>query len=385
MTAPTTHEPARALDRLVDATPPGRDRYVDFLRAASIAVVVCWHWVFSVTHWQSGRLTMPNPVGDVPLLWAATWFLQIMPLFFFVGGYANSASWDAMRRGGGSWAPFARRRLNRLYRPLAVFVAAWAGFEIVVRTLNPTYPGVLDYGMVVFVPLWFLAVYTVVTLLTPATSRLHRDLGPLALVGLGALIAIADLGRLRYGIEAFGLLNSLLVFLFAHQLGYCYRDGTFARIGRRGQGAVLVGSFTTLTIITATGVYPHSMVAVGRDPISNMFPTTACIAVLAVFQAALAMLVRPTIARWLERRRVWRGVVAANGVAMTIFIWHMTALLVAIKAMSLLGFEALAHPTAAWWAQRPLWLALPAVVLAGLIAVFSRFERPRAPSHGSST
>lgn len=27
---------------------PGRDRYVDFLRAASLLVVVGWHWVFSI-------------------------------------------------------------------------------------------------------------------------------------------------------------------------------------------------------------------------------------------------------------------------------------------------------------------------------------------------
>ena len=73
------------VDQLVDATPAGRDRYVDFLRALSIAVVVCWHWVFSVTQWRAGRLTMPNPIGEVPLLWSATWLLQIMPLFFFVG------------------------------------------------------------------------------------------------------------------------------------------------------------------------------------------------------------------------------------------------------------------------------------------------------------
>src|SRR4051812_32407569 len=228
------------VDQLVDATPTSRDRYVDFLRAVSIAVVVCWHWVFSITQWRDGHLTMPNPVGDVPLLWTLTWFLQIMPLFFFVGGYANSASWSAARQRHEGARTFAQRRLNRLYRPVAAFVAVWTIFELAVRATVPSYPGVLDYGVVVFVPLWFLGVYTIVTLLTPITHRLHQAFGPLALAVLGSVIALADVGRFHYGLEALGLLNSLLVFLFAHQLGYLYRDGTLSRIGRRGQAALMV-------------------------------------------------------------------------------------------------------------------------------------------------
>lgn len=352
------------VDDLVDATPATRDRYVDFLRAASIGVVVCWHWVFSVTHWRDGELTMPNPIGQVPLLWLATWVLQVMPLFFFVGGHANNASWSACRRDGGTVATFARRRLHRLYRPLVGFVAAWAAFEAIAFALVDGYPGVLRYGRVVFVPLWFLGVYTVVTLLTPLAERAHRQLGVLATIGLGCVIVLGDLGRFEHGIGWLGLVNSLLVFLFAHQLGFHYRDGTFARIGRRGQAGMAAAAGTALVVITSAGPYPQSMVAVGNGEISNMFPTTACIAVLAVFQAALAMLLRPAVAGWLERRSVWRTVVAANGVAMTVFVWHMTALLVVIAVVGMIGYQLPADPTAAWWAVRPFWLVAPGAVLA---------------------
>lgn len=79
------------LDALVDATPASRDRVVDFLRAASICVVVLWHWSLSITHWDGDyALVMPNPIGYVPGKWMATWVLQVMPVFFFVGGYATS-------------------------------------------------------------------------------------------------------------------------------------------------------------------------------------------------------------------------------------------------------------------------------------------------------
>ena len=64
-----------------------------------------WHWTFSITHWHDGRLVMPNPIADVPGLWAATWVLQVMPVFFFVGGYANLAGWQATERDGTGGGP----------------------------------------------------------------------------------------------------------------------------------------------------------------------------------------------------------------------------------------------------------------------------------------
>jgi surface polysaccharide O-acyltransferase-like enzyme len=371
-----------SIDVLVDATPPERDRYVDFLRALSIGVVVCWHWVLSVTYWNKGSLTMPNPVGDVPLLWALTWFLQIMPVFFFVGGYANAATWEAGRRNGDTVGAFYRRRLNRLCRPLVAFLLAWTTFEVLAHIASPGYRGILQYGIVVFVPLWFLGVYMGVVLLTPLTAALHRTSRALALVGFGSAIALSDLARFHYGMAVFGYVNSALVWLFAHQLGYFYRDGTLARIGRQGQAAIALGGFTALVLLTGSGLYPHSMVSVGRDPISNMFPTTACIAALAVFQVGVTMLIRPTLSRWLERRSTWRVVVLANSVAMTVFLWHMTALLIVIGALAAVGLHPLSEPTTAWWLQRPLWLAGPGVVLAGFVALFGRIEAGSALRKG---
>ena len=375
--ANTAATPA-SLDLLVDATPPTRDRYVDFLRALSIVVVVAWHWVFSITQWNHGRLAMPNPIQYAPWLWPATWVLQIMPVFFFVGGFANAASWESLRGRGGDWGEFAQRRLARLYRPLTAFFVVWAAVETALTLARPGYTGVLHYGLVVFVPLWFLVIYTAVVLLTPATTALHRRFGVRAVLALGAMIALADGGRFGLGVGPLGWLNSALVWLFAHQLGYLYQDGTLERIGRRGQAAVAALGLGALVGLTTFGPYPRSMVAIGRDPIGNMFPTTACIASLAVFQAGLAMLLRPAANRLLQRRRAWRSVIAANSVAMTVYIWHMTAVLIVIEAVHLAGFHLLRRPTEVWWLGRWFWVLAPAAVLAVLVAVFGRIEQRQA-------
>lgn len=359
------------------ATPAHRSRPVDALRAGCTVVVVLWHWVLSVTHPnRAGALTMPNPIDAVPGLWMATWVLQVMPLLFVVGGYADLAAWEAVRRRGGTWRTFAVRRTDRLVRPIACFVAVWLVADTAVRTLRPGTPSVLEWGRVVFVPLWFLGTYLGVVLLAPLTARLHRRHGVRAALALGLAVVVADVARFAGGIGAAGLVSSALVWVFAHQLGYLWRDGLLGTGARRRPAAVALAGLAALVALVAVGPYARSMVAVRGGGVSNMFPTTACIAALALFQLGLVLLAVPRLERLLAGRRAWKATVAVNAVAMTVFTWHMTALVLAIGVWHLLGQDLLAEPTVAWWQQRPVWLVLPGAFLAGLLAVFARIELP---------
>jgi peptidoglycan/LPS O-acetylase OafA/YrhL len=361
---------------LVDATPAGRSRYVDFLRALSILVVVLWHWVFSVTQWDGGSLSMPNPIREVPGLWLVTWLLQIMPVFFIVGGFANLAGYEGTERKGGGYVAFIRGRLRRLFKPVAVYVGLWAVGDLLARFAVPGYSSVLRWGMVVFVPLWFLGVYTGVSLLAPAMIRLHRRAPWATLGGLVAMIVVGDVLRFVAGREAAGLLTSVAVWVFAHQLGFFWRDGTLTS-SRRRAALVAACGLVGLVVLTSIGAYPRSMVSVTGEG-SNMFPTTACIAALAVFQLGVVLLLRPVAERWLERRGPWTVTVALNGIAMTVFCWHRTALVAAIGLYELVGGELMRTPSTAWWLHRPLWLVLPGALLAVLVVVFRRFEQPSA-------
>ena len=84
-------------------TPASRDRYVDFLRAFSIVVVVVGHWTIALIFWEDGSIFVHNVVGHQSGLWLATWVLQVMPLFFFVGGFSNSLGWGSVSGLGGSY------------------------------------------------------------------------------------------------------------------------------------------------------------------------------------------------------------------------------------------------------------------------------------------
>lgn len=112
-----------------------------------------------------------------------------------------------------------------------------------------------------------------------------------------------------------------------------------------------------------------------------MFPTTAPIAALATFQLGLVMLARPRLNAWLQRRGPWRAVVAANGVTMPVFTWHMTALVAFLWLYERAGFALHSEPTAEWWLTRPVWIVGPGVLLAGILAALagSRFIADRRP------
>jgi hypothetical protein len=377
VTVDRTPRAARSdLDALVDATPATRDRVVDLLRAASICVVVLWHWSLSITHWRGdGELTMPNPIGDVPGKWALTWVLQVMPVFFFVGGYANLAGWQAVTRDGGGAAVFLRTRMRRLLLPLLPLLAVWGAFDLVVQATGRR--SVLEWGIVVFVPLWFLGVYAAVVAAVPLTARLHEAWRWRVPAVLAGGVLAADILRLgpEWGEPVPGLVGSACVWLYCHQLGYFWRDGTLASGGRRRAVALAAAGFAALVVLTVFGPYSVSMVAVQGESTSNMFPTSAPIAALATFQLGLVMLARPLLDAWLKGRRPWRAVVAANGVAMPVFAWHMTALVAFLWLYERAGFTLANEPTATWWLTRPVWIVGPGVLLAGLLAIVARAAR----------
>jgi hypothetical protein len=67
---------------------------------------------------------------------------------------------------------------------------------------------------------------------------------------------------------------------------------------------------------------------------------------------------------------------------MTLFLWHMTAYLLAVLALWPLGLGQQHDSTVGWWFERPIWIAVPAAILALLVAVFGRFERPLRRTDG---
>lgn len=385
-----------SLDELVARTPATRDRYVDFLRAFSILVVVVGHWTIGMVYWDDGVIGTTSAIGVTSWAWLVTWVLQVMPIFFFVGGFSNLVTYDSSRRKGESPMTWLRTRLARLLRPSLIFLAVWAVIQVFLHLADIGAPtdlflrGVRPPGATVpFGPLWFLAVYAAVILLSPVMIWLHRRFGLAVPVAMVAGAVLADAVGFIGGASQARWANVALVWLLPHQLGFFYADGRLAALPRRAFAVMAAAGLVALILLTSPwifgelgekwfpgiGHYPKSLLGDDVERISNAYPPTICLMAMAFWSIGAAMLLRAPLSRWLQREGPWKGVVLTNSVIMTLFLWHMTAFLLAILVLWPLGFGRLGATSLRYWLERPLWLALSGVFLVGLIAIFGRFER----------
>jgi len=402
---------AVSIDDLARATPTTRDRYVDFLRAASILAVVIGHWTIAVIAWDGGVIRSTSAIGLASGLWLATWLFQVMPVFFFVGGYSNYVAYESARRRGDGAGRFVASRVRRLLVPSLALLVAWAVVQLVLHLTDtgaPTGPrfgdlvllrGVRPPGQTIpFGPLWFLGFYLIVVCISPITIALHRRLRwwvP-AVILLGAFV-VDGVGFVG-GISGLRYMNVMFVLLLPHQLGHFYGDGSAARWPRPALvGMVVVGlggliALTNPWLFQAAGArrfewfpgighYPRSLLGTDIEQVSNAYPPTLCYLFVGLWLIGLVLLLRPAVSRWLQRPGPWRATVVGNAWIMTLFLWHMTAYLIAILILWPMGFGHESEPTARWWLERPLWIAVPGLLLVALVAGFGRFEaRGRARS-----
>jgi fucose 4-O-acetylase-like acetyltransferase len=369
--------PRRMVGRLreiAERTPPSRERYIDLLRALAITAVVLGHWLVTVIGYdEEGQLTGRSALPDLTWAHPLTWLVQVMPVFFFVGGYANAASLAAHRSGGGDAIGWLQNRSGRLIRPTTMLVVVLAVAALLARLLGADSGQVRTVVWFASIPLWFLSAYLAVVLLTPITYALHQRFGLAVPLVLVVLVAVGDIARLREA-SALSYGNYLFGWLAMHQIGFAWRDGRMP-IQRRVAVPLLLGGLAVLLVLTLVGPYPVSMINVPGERLHNMSPPSLALLAVATTQLGLALLLRDPATRWLQRIRPWMVVVAVNAVVLTIFLWHISAAVLLTGALHFLGL--LPTPpvgSAAWWLWKVPWLIMLALVLAVLVAIFGWIE-----------
>jgi peptidoglycan/LPS O-acetylase OafA/YrhL len=350
-----------------------RDRFLDLLRAGSIVAVVLGHWLVTDLYWSGGVIRLRSALGEAPGLWPLTWAFQVIPLFFFVGGYANRRSWRGAQERGEGYAAFVDRRLHRLLAPTAVLLLAVVAGNVLQAMLDV--PGLGAGGEILLQPVWFLGIYVGVTALTPVTLRWHARWGwRLVLMGL-AVVGVVEVLRLAGGVTWPAYANVLVVWGLVHQLGYLYAEGA---LDRRAATLLAAVGGAALVLLTA-GPYPARMVGVPGDDLVNMNPPTAALTALAFTQVGLAVLARDPLNRWLRRPRVWTVVVALNLSIMSIFLWHQPVMAVVTRVLAPTGVPHPDPPGLSWWVIRMVWIAAASLLLTVVVLLVGRFERGAPP------
>ncbi|RJL34697.1 acyltransferase [Bailinhaonella thermotolerans] len=346
------------------------------MRALSLIVVVLWHWCFTILQWSPGGPQPTSPLGFTSGLWVFTWLLQVLPLFFYVGGHVHLLSWErACARGVGIGA-FVWKRLRALAIPGLSLALTWAVLGAIVgRAFDLSWMG--QVVILIISPLWFLAVYLVLIALLPISLYLHRKYDVLVLIWLGGAALAVDVLRFRYGIDWVSWLNMVLVWGLAHQAGFFYER--IVRLPRRFDVAILTTGLFALLGLVFSGLYPGSMVGVPGE-LSNMAPPTFVIVALLVFQMGVVEVFRPVMEHRLQRPLWHRVNETINRFALPLFLFHTTGMAIA-RGLGwwVFGEDLNDHvpPDLQWWLTRPLAIVAPLLCTLPVIALFGRRWRRR--------
>ena len=357
--------------------PPLRNRYADLLRVLAIGMVVLGHWLLTSIRYSGGRLSGIDAMSDIGWSGLGTLVFQVMPVFFVVGGYANALSWTRHQAEGATWADWVRHRAIRLLRPTTVYVAVVAAAVAASRLAGANATELAQAGWGVALQLWFLPVYLLLIALTPALHAAHRRWGLAVPAAMLLAVAAVDTGLLGAGLPGLGYANYLLVWGSMHQWGFAWQDGTLTRRRWRPYGLAVAGA-ALLGGLLAWSPFPVNMVGTTGGGVNNTVPPSVALLAFAAVQTGLLLAAEPAVSRLLARApRLWQWVTWLNDRVLTVYLWHMTPVVVVAVALYPTGL--LPQPaigSAGWWALRPAWIAALALVLAPAAIWLARFERP---------
>lgn len=366
---------------LAAATPEDRNRYVDFLRAVSIMFVIVGHWLITTAHFnaETGSLNPVLALDIIPWTSWLTWIFQVMPIFFIVGGYSNAISLEGAKKKQASYGEWLTGRLHRLLTPLLLLVMVWAGSSFALNLAGADPETIKFLTRTALVPTWFLAIYTMIVLLAPATYKLWQRWGFISLAGYILLAIFVDYAFFQLDMQWLGWTNYFWVWLAMHHLGFAWRDGRLAK--PPVLLAISMLSLAALAALISIGPYPIAMAGSPGDEVSNTLPPKVTLIALGLFLFGLLLSMEAPMQRMLAGLKVWTCTVIVNTMIMTIYLWHMTILLI-VLALSYYsdGFGLTMEPgSTQWWSTRPVWLVVLAVILIPVALALSPLERVARP------
>ena len=353
----------------------GRDQAVDLVRAMCVVAVVVLHSLMVGVSIDAQGPVFANAGDTGWWLIPVSWMLQVMPLFFMIGGFAGYTAYQRMQARGGTGRAFVTGRLVRLLLPAtAVIATAGVGLSVLTIARVPA-DFIATAGYRFGQPLWFLAVFLLAQALIPVLARAHRAAPLITITALATAAVLVDIARAVSGVDAIGFFNLAFVWLTMQQLGFLLADGRVDALSRQTRMRVGAAAVIALAIFFVTGIYSPDLIA-NTNP-----PTTALLLVGIAHTSAFSLLREPLTALASGRLARFTAFIAQR--AMTIYLWHMTVLLVLAGGAAMLAIGGVldlpAPVSPMWWLGRPTWLAL-ALGLTALISIpLARLETIRAP------
>jgi len=361
--------------KLAAQTPEERNRYVDFLRSVSILVVIIGHWMIATAYYSNGVLAHGHLLKTEPQMQWLTWVFQVMPIFFIVGGYSNGVSLESARRRGTDYGGWLAARLNRLVAPLLVLIISWAILAVILHLFGADRETIQYASQASLIPTWFLAIYIMVVILAPLTYAFWKRFGFISFWAFVVVAILVDITFFAAKVEWLGWSNYFWVWLAVHHLGFAWRDGRFKSPAQLLFFSAL--GLAVLWLLIFKGPYPLAMVGSPDPGLSNTLPPKITLLSLGVFQFGLLLALEKPMRRALSGLRLWTATVLINSMIMTVYLWHITVMILVVALLYLAGGFGLGlEPgTESWWYSRLIWIAVLLVLLLPVALLLSPLER----------
>lgn len=209
-------------------------------------------------------------------------------------------------------------------------------------------------------------------MLTAATPLLVR-LNP-----LWPLAVVLHVDLVRFGLGGpswLGWVNVVAGWLVPYTVGAAWTRGELER--PRAGRLLLVGGAVATALLVGWAGYPASMVGVPGAAVSNLNPPTLAAVTFGLAQCGLALLLRDRLRRAVRGPLAWAAVALVNLSAMTVFLWHQTAMMATTATGLFAGRLPGLHTVPdglGWVAARLLWLPVFTLVLGVCWAAFHGCE-----------
>ncbi len=343
-------------------------------------MVVTGHWLIVALYYEDGSLTTSDLLVIQPGTQWLTWVFQVMPIFFIVGGYANAVSLESATRKGIDYAGWLVTRLNRLVSPLLVLIIAWGVLAFILHVAGVTGDVLKLASRAALIPIWFLAIYVMVVVLAPLTYKAWKRWGFLSFWAFVLGGILTDSVFFAADHHWLGWSNYFWVWLAVHHLGYAWRDG---RMGSPLRLLIYCAlGFAALWLLIFKGPYPFAMVGSPDEDLSNTLPPKITLLTLGVAQFGLLLSIEGPMRRLLNGDRLWTATVLINSMIMTLYLWHITVMVILVSLAFLAGGFGLGIEPASieWWLTRPVWIGVLYLALLPVTLVLSPFERRTRPA-----
>jgi peptidoglycan/LPS O-acetylase OafA/YrhL len=341
--------------------PAGRDRYFDTLRALALIRVVAYH------------------------TFGWSWAGMVFPSMGIMFGLAGTLMAKSLERP----APkVVRSRLRRLLPPFwfwgffvvtAMLVHGWMpGWQIVYWIVPLGDPPGNPWGVQAWEILWYLRTYLWFVLLSPLLLKAFRFAPvPVLLLSLSPILVLTFVWSGpddRLG----SAMWDLSTYLFCWILGFAHRDGVLQRMK---PAAVVVLS---LAAIGYGGWYAFSHQAesgtydLDEIPLAQTFWSAGFVMLLMWAKAYF----RIDFARLTRFRRLDRTVTIFNARAVTIYLWHEIALILAVPLIDQFwkvpAFETYLPLESQWFMFGVGWVLIAVfVLLCGWVEDVAAKKKPR--------